>query len=83
MQHNMTLNFKQVGLNYTLVNVVRQASNWCELCGSGPQETEQCEVNPYSVNYVGYAQNGGVQQKYGNTYNVSWRSHPNFLWGGN
>ncbi|KAK4740166.1 hypothetical protein R3W88_003863 [Solanum pinnatisectum] len=46
-------------------------------------ETEQCETNPNFINYVSNAQRGGVQQNYGNTYNPSWRNHPNFLWGGN
>ncbi|KAH0773520.1 hypothetical protein KY290_010657 [Solanum tuberosum] len=59
------------------------AVNWCEVCGSGTHETEQCEANPDFVNYVGNAQRGGVQQNYGNTYNPSWRNHPNFSWGGN
>ncbi|XP_049394672.1 uncharacterized protein LOC125858958 [Solanum stenotomum] len=45
MQHNITLQFKQIALN--------QASR------------------------------GGVQQNYGNTYNPSWKNHPNFSWGGN
>lgn len=32
---------------------------------------------------MGNAQRGGDQQNYGNTYNLSWQNHPNFLWGGN
>ncbi|XP_049347870.1 uncharacterized protein LOC125812419 [Solanum verrucosum] len=83
MQHNITLKFKQITLNQAPVNVVQQASNWCEVCGSGTHETEQCEANPDSVNYVGNAQRGVGQQNYGNTYNPSWKNHPNFSWGGN
>ncbi|XP_049406133.1 uncharacterized protein LOC125869732 [Solanum stenotomum] len=83
MQHNITLQFKQIALNQAPVNVVQHAANWCEVCGSGTHETEQCEANPDSVNYVGNAQRGGVQQNYGNTYNPSWKNHPNFSWGGN
>jgi len=81
MQHNM--NFKQMALNHAPVNVVQQAANWCEVCGSGAYETEQCEANPDSVNYVGNTQRGGVQKNYDNTYNPSCRIHPNFSWGGN
>uniref|UniRef100_M1DTF3 Putative plant transposon protein domain-containing protein n=1 Tax=Solanum tuberosum TaxID=4113 RepID=M1DTF3_SOLTU len=29
------------------------AANWCEVCGSGTHETEKCEANLDSVNYVG------------------------------
>ncbi|XP_049394593.1 uncharacterized protein LOC125858851 [Solanum stenotomum] len=83
MQHNITLQLKQIALNQAPVNVVQQEANWCEVCGSGTHETEQCEANPNSVNYVGNAQRSGVQQNYGNTYNLSWQNHPNFSWGGN
>lgn len=83
MQHNITLQFKQMALNQAPVNVVQQAANWCEVCSSGNHKTEQCEANPNFVNYVGNAQRGGVQQNYGNTYNPSWKNHPNFSWGGN
>ncbi|XP_049397317.1 uncharacterized protein LOC125861470 [Solanum stenotomum] len=82
MQYNMTLHFKQMDLNQAPVNMVQQAANWCEVCGSGTHETEQCEANP-NLNYVGNAQRGGVQQNYGNTYNPSWKNHPNFSRGGN
>ncbi|KAK4721362.1 hypothetical protein R3W88_011595 [Solanum pinnatisectum] len=83
MQHNMTLHFKQMALNHAPVNIVQQAANLCEVCGSGTYETDQCEANPNFVNYMGNAQRGGVQQNYGNTYKHSWRNHPNFSWGGN
>ncbi|XP_049358690.1 uncharacterized protein LOC125823346 [Solanum verrucosum] len=70
-------------LNGAPVNVIQQAANWCGVCGSGANETKLCEENPDSVNYLGNAQKGGGQQNYGNTYNPSWRNHPNFSWGGN
>ncbi|KAK4737889.1 hypothetical protein R3W88_001586 [Solanum pinnatisectum] len=71
MQHNMTLHFKQMALNHAPVNIIHQAANWCEVCGSRAHKTEQCEANPNFVNYVGNAQRGGVQQNYGNTYQPS------------
>lgn len=42
--------------------MVQQVANWCEVCGSGIHETEQCEANPDSVNYVDNEQRRGVQQ---------------------
>ncbi|XP_049414569.1 uncharacterized protein LOC125877266 [Solanum stenotomum] len=83
MQHNMALHFKQMSLNQAPINIVQQAANWCEVCGSGTHATKQCEANPDSVNYVENSQRGGVQQNYGNAYNPSWRNHPNFSWDGN
>ncbi|XP_015159080.1 uncharacterized protein [Solanum tuberosum] len=59
------------------------AARWCEVCGGGNHEAEQCEENPDSVNYVGNAQRDQGQQNYGNSYNPSWRNHPNFSLGGN
>ncbi|KAK4721325.1 hypothetical protein R3W88_011558 [Solanum pinnatisectum] len=58
-------------------------TTWDYLANNGAHETEQCEANPNSVNYLGNVQRGGVQQNYGNTYNPSWGNHPNFSWGGN
>ena len=72
-----------MALNHAPVNIVQQKANWCEVCGSGTHETEQCEANPDSINYVGNEQRGGVQQNHGNAYNPSWKNHPNFSWGGN
>ncbi|KAK4731744.1 hypothetical protein R3W88_024732 [Solanum pinnatisectum] len=83
MQHNIAMHLKQMSLNQALVNMVQHASNWFGVCGSGAHETKQCEVNSNFVNYLGNAQRGGGQQNYGNTYNPSWRNHPNFSWGGN
>ncbi|KAK4721421.1 hypothetical protein R3W88_011654 [Solanum pinnatisectum] len=83
MQHNISMHFKQMSLNQAPINMVHQVTNWCGVYGSGAHETEQCEANPNSINYLGSAQRGGVQQNYGNTYNPSWRNHPNFSWGGN
>ena len=80
MQHSMTVQFKKLDLNKALVNVVPQAENWCGVCGSKTHDTEQCEANP---NFVNYVQRGQGQQNYGNSYNPSWKNHPNFSWGGN
>ncbi|KAK4709062.1 hypothetical protein R3W88_029987 [Solanum pinnatisectum] len=77
MQHNIAMHFKQMSLNQELINMVQQISNWSGVCDSGAHETEQCEANPNYINYLGNAQN------YGNTYNPSWRNHPNFSWDGN
>ncbi|XP_004245361.1 uncharacterized protein [Solanum lycopersicum] len=82
-QHTMTAQFKQLALNQAALNVVQQTVNWCGVCGSAAHETEQCEANPNSVNYVGNMQRGQSQQNYGNSYNPSWRNHSNFSWGGN
>lgn len=64
------------------VNAVQQTS-WCEICGSGEHTAELCRANPDSVNFVGNAQRDGGMQNYGNTYNPSWKTHPNFSWEGN
>ena len=79
MQHSMTVQFKKLALNKALVNVVPQAENWCGVCGSKTHDTEQCKANP---NFVNYVQRGQGQQNYGNSYNPSWRNHPNFSWVG-
>ncbi|XP_049389143.1 uncharacterized protein LOC125853490 [Solanum stenotomum] len=63
--------------------MVQQPPTWCEVCGGGDHNAEVCGVNPKSVHFVGKTHRGGNQQNYGNTYNPSWRNHPNFSWGGN
>jgi len=78
MNHNITMQFKQIALNQAHVNVVHQAASWCGICSSGAHETELCKANPDFVNYVGNAQRGGGHKNYGNTYNSSWRNHLNF-----
>ena len=57
------------------VNVVSAAST-CELC-KGEHGTNECALiqNVESANYV---QNRG--NSYGDSYNPSWRNHPNFSW---
>ncbi|XP_015162889.1 uncharacterized protein [Solanum tuberosum] len=50
-----------MALNHAHVNIVHHVANWCEVCGSGAHETDQCEANPDSVNYVGNAQRGGEE----------------------
>ncbi|KAI3678549.1 hypothetical protein L6452_37845 [Arctium lappa] len=46
----------------------------CVCCG-GEHSYEHCPQNSESVNYV---QNRNAP--YGNTYNASWKQHPNFSW---
>ncbi|XP_070015762.1 uncharacterized protein [Nicotiana sylvestris] len=56
----------------------------CEMCGDN-HTSDMCLTNPESIYYVGQQSRGSMNQhaQYGNTYNVNWRNHPNFSWGGN
>ena len=51
-------------------------------CGSENNETEQCEANPDSVNYVGNIQRSQGQQNYGNSNNPNLMNNPKFSWSG-
>lgn len=58
MQHSMPLQFKKLALIKAPVNVVQQKEKWCGVCGSETHDTDQCEANPTSVNYVVNVQRG-------------------------
>ncbi|KAK4724659.1 hypothetical protein R3W88_027438 [Solanum pinnatisectum] len=85
MQNMINTHFSNLALGQQpiQVNVFQQPPSWCEICGDGDHSAEVCSANPDSVNFVGNGQRGGGQQNYGNSYNPSWRNHPNFSWGGN
>ncbi|XP_016475891.1 uncharacterized protein LOC107797506 [Nicotiana tabacum] len=63
---------------------VQQMSTCCEFCGEG-HTSDICPVNPESIYYVGQQARGPMNQnsQYSTTYNLNWRNHPNFSWGGN
>ncbi|XP_015168673.1 uncharacterized protein [Solanum tuberosum] len=67
MQHNITLQIKQIALNQAPINMVQQAANWCEVCGGGTYETEQCEANPDSAQGINQYRSQGVGQQYLNS----------------
>uniref|UniRef100_M1DHF5 Uncharacterized protein n=1 Tax=Solanum tuberosum TaxID=4113 RepID=M1DHF5_SOLTU len=85
MQKMMNTHFNNLELGQlpAQVNAVQQPPSWCEICGGGDHSADVCGANLDSVNFVGNAQRGRGQQNYGNSYNPSWRNHPNFSWGGN
>ncbi|XP_015162332.1 uncharacterized protein [Solanum tuberosum] len=85
MQNMMNTHFSNLALGQqpAQVNAIQQPLSWCEICGGGDHSAEVCGANPDSMNFVGNAQRGGGQKNYGNSYNPSWRNHPNFSWGGN
>lgn len=72
-----------LGQQHASLNVVQQPQVWFEVCGSVDHATEFYGSNLDSVKFVGNYQQSGGMQNYGNTYNSSWRNHPNFSWGGN
>ncbi|KAG8474732.1 hypothetical protein CXB51_031458 [Gossypium anomalum] len=57
----------------------------CDLSGGGVH-TEYQPFNPTTeeeqVNYMGNNNFRSQNNPYSNTYNVGWRNHPNFSWGG-
>ncbi|GKG07583.1 hypothetical protein Tco_0330552, partial [Tanacetum coccineum] len=69
---------------------VNKIASLCEIC-SGPHDTQYCMENPEQA-FVDYASSctdkaGGKwytfkpeQNNIGDTYNPSWRSHPNLKW---
>ncbi|GJR37803.1 MAK10-like protein [Tanacetum coccineum] len=71
-------------------NQVNKITSSCEIC-SGPHDTKYCIENPEQA-FVEYASSrtdeaGGKwytfkpeQNNFGDTYNPSWRSHPNLRW---
>ncbi|XP_017984308.1 PREDICTED: uncharacterized protein LOC108663603 [Theobroma cacao] len=63
------------------VHVVQNSFVVCEMCGDGPLN-DQCPYNFESVQFVGNF-NRQLNNPYSNTYNPSWRNHPNFSWNNN
>ncbi|GKA82755.1 hypothetical protein Tco_0789503 [Tanacetum coccineum] len=69
---------------------VNKITSSCEIC-SGPHDTQYCKENPEQA-FVEYASSrtakvGGKwytfkpeQNNLGDTYNLSWKSHPNLRW---
>lgn len=76
----MNTNFTNMssGQDTSQVNAFQQPSSWCEIYDESDHILEICGANPNSVNFVGNAHRGGGQQNHGNSYNPSWRNHPNF-----
>ena len=60
---------------------VQQVMAVCELC-AGDHLTEQCAINPASVQYIGNY-NRNPQNTYQNTYNQGNRNYPNLSWSNN
>ncbi|KAH9727218.1 hypothetical protein KPL70_008578 [Citrus sinensis] len=51
----------------------------CVYCGE-EHDFDSCPENPASVNYVGNFNRQPQNNPYSNTYNPSWKQHPNFSW---
>ncbi|XP_009771790.1 uncharacterized protein [Nicotiana sylvestris] len=68
-------------INKQQAQSVKQVQIFSEVCGEG-HVSNLCPSNPESVYFVGNANRGQTNQ-YGDTYNLNWRNHPNFSWGGN
>lgn len=85
MQNMMITHFRNMALGQqtSQVNAVQQPPSWYEIFGGSDHIAEICVVNPHFVNFVGNVQRGGGKKNYGNSYNPSWRKHPNFFGGGN
>ncbi|XP_063939750.1 uncharacterized protein LOC135148455 [Daucus carota subsp. sativus] len=61
----------------SLSSQINQTKNIsCVFCGEA-HTYDSCPSNPESVFYMGNQNKGGL---YSNTYNQSWRQHPNFSW---
>ena len=64
------------------VNSISNLSSFCEL-SQGGHPTIECQMmqglSMESINYVNNFK-GLQNQVHGNTYNPSWRNHPNFSW---
>nr|XP_017227786.1 PREDICTED: uncharacterized protein LOC108203384 [Daucus carota subsp. sativus] len=61
----------------SLSSQINQTKNVsCVFCGEA-HTYDSCPSNPESVFYMGNQNKGGP---YSNTYNQSWRQHPNFSW---
>ena len=71
-------------MNQINVNIVSTSdlTSSCEMC-QGNHPTIECQmIQGLSMENVNYVNNFKGQQNhvYGNTYNPSWRNHPNFSW---
>ncbi|XP_017976459.1 PREDICTED: uncharacterized protein LOC108661974 [Theobroma cacao] len=61
------------------VNVIRNSFMTCEFCGEG-HSNDNYPIYSESCQFVGNTQQNNP---YSNTYNPSWRNHPNFSWNNN
>ncbi|GKA58855.1 MAK10-like protein [Tanacetum coccineum] len=87
---NQVQRLTEVHLAPTQPTKVNKITTPCEIC-SGPHDTQNCMENPEQA-FVEYASSrideaGGKwytfkpeQNNLGDTYNPSWRSHPNLRW---
>ncbi|XP_060961982.1 uncharacterized protein LOC133032150 [Cannabis sativa] len=60
---------------------IQRAEISCVYCGDG-HTFENCPSNPASVCYVGNQNFNRNNNPYSNSYNPTWKHHPNFSWGG-
>ncbi|KAM6551726.1 hypothetical protein CsatB_001534 [Cannabis sativa] len=60
---------------------IQRAEISCVYCGDG-HTFENCPSNPASVCYVVNQNFNRNNNPYSNSYNPSWKNHPNFSWGG-
>jgi len=49
MNHNITMQFKQITLNQAPVNDIQQSTVWCEVCGSGAHDMTQNHVKQIQI----------------------------------
>ncbi|XP_062102203.1 uncharacterized protein LOC133825656 [Humulus lupulus] len=70
-----------MGGNVQPAAAIQSAEVSCVYCGDG-HTFENCPSNLASVFYVGNQNSNRNNNPYSNTYNPSWRHHPNLSWGG-
>nr|XP_016494892.1 PREDICTED: uncharacterized protein LOC107814074 [Nicotiana tabacum] len=75
------VNQMNLSINKQQAQPVQQIQIFCEVCGEGHM-SNLCPANPESVYFVGNANRGQTNQ-YEDTYNLNWRNHSHFSWGGN
>ncbi|GJU36485.1 MAK10-like protein [Tanacetum coccineum] len=87
---NQVQRLMEAHLNPTQPTQVNKITTSCEIC-SGPHDTQYCMENPEQA-FVEYASSRTdkargkwytfkpEQNNLGDTYNLSWRSHPNLRW---
>ncbi|GJW59800.1 hypothetical protein Tco_0109135 [Tanacetum coccineum] len=82
---NQVQRLMEAHLALTQPTQVNKVTTSCEIC-SGPHDTQYCMEDPEQA-FVEYASSrtdeaGGKpeQNNFGDTYNPSWRSHPNLRW---
>ncbi|XP_062093483.1 uncharacterized protein LOC133799485 [Humulus lupulus] len=80
---SMTNILKNMSLGGSIqpATAIQSAEISCVYCGDG-HTFENCPSNPASICYVGNQNFNRNNNPYSNSYNPTWRHHPNLSWGG-